>query len=157
MRIIADNPITKLEDDALGRLNTASSFAKQILRLDSTEGLVVGVIGSWGSGKTSFINLVKPFLKESNTAILEFNPWMFSGADQLVQSFFMELSAQLKLSPDLEKIGKLVEDYGDIFSGLGWLPMVGPWIEWSKVLTKFFSKTIQHKKKVSISPKMRQR
>lgn len=54
---------------------------------------------------------------------------MFSGADQLVQSFFIELSAQLKLRPDLSEVGELVGDYGETFSGLGWLPLIGPWIE----------------------------
>jgi predicted KAP-like P-loop ATPase len=145
-RISADNPITKSEEDALGRVKPASSFAKQVLRLDSSEGVVVGVLGPWGSGKTSFVNLSRVFLKESGVTVLEFNPWMFSGADQLVQSFFIELSAQLKLRPDLTEIGKLIEDYGDTFSGLGWLPLIGPWIERGRVVTDIIAKTLQRKK-----------
>ena len=145
-RITADNPITKSEDDALGRLKPASSFAEQVLTLDSSEGVVVGVLGPWGSGKTSFVNLSQSFLKESGVTVLEFNPWMFSGADQLVQSFFIELSAQLKLRSDLSEIGELIEEYGDTFSGLGWLPLVGPWIERGRVVTDLVAKTLQRKK-----------
>lgn len=146
LRIKADNPITRLEEDALGRVKPASSFAEQIITLDSSEGMVVGVLGPWGSGKTSFVNLSQSFIKESGITVLEFNPWMFSGADQLVQSFFIELSAQLKMRPDLAEIGKLIEDYGDTFSGLGWLPLVGPWIERSRVVTDLIAKALQRKK-----------
>ena len=127
--VAADNPITHPEEDALGRTKPARSFAEQVLSLDSTQGVVVGVLGPWGSGKTSFVNLARGHLKDSNVTVLEFNPWMFSGADQLVQAFFVELSAQLKIRAGLAEIGKLLEDYGETFSGLGWLPLVGPWIE----------------------------
>lgn len=145
-RVSTDNPIYKQEDDTLGRTRPAASFSKQILTLDASEGVVVGVLGAWGSGKTSFVNLTKGFLKESDIVVIEFNPWMFSGADQLVQSFFIELSAQLKLRSDTSEIGELVEDYGEIFSGLSWLPIVGPWIERGKVLTDILAKTLQRKK-----------
>lgn len=142
----ADNPITRREEDALGRAKFAQSFADQILTLDATEGVVVGVLGPWGSGKTSFVNLARTRLEQRGTAVLEFNPWMFSGADQLVQAFFIELSAQLKLRPGLARIGELVEDYGESFSGLGWLPLVGPWIERGKAVTKFLAKLAQRRK-----------
>lgn len=144
--ISADNPITKPEDDALGRIKPAQSFAQQVLALDPSEGVVVGVLGPWGSGKTSFVNLAREHLNESGLAILEFNPWMFSGADQLVQAFFIELSAQLKLRPDFAEIGKLVEDYGETFTGLGWLPLVGPWIERGRATTKVLAKLLQRRK-----------
>jgi len=144
--IAADNPITNPEDDALGRVKPARSFADPVLALDSTEGVVVGVLGPWGSGKTSFVNLARGRLKESGVTVLEFNPWMFSGADQLVQAFFVELSAQLKICADLAEIGKLLEDYGEAFSGLGWLPLVGPWIERGRAATKILAKLLQHRK-----------
>jgi predicted KAP-like P-loop ATPase len=144
--ISADNPITKPEDDALGRIKSARSFAEQLLTLDSSEGVVVGVLGPWGSGKTSFVNLARQHLKQSGIAILEFNPWMFSGADQLVQSFFIELSAQLKLRADLSEIGDLVGDYGAAFSDLGWVPVVGPWIERGRAASKIVATWLQRRK-----------
>lgn len=144
--IRADSPITKPEDDALGRTKTAESFAEQVLTLDSAEGVVVGVLGPWGSGKTSFVNLARGRLKESDVAVLEFNPWMFSGADQLVRAFFIELSAQLKLRPGLVEIGELVEDYGETFSELAWLPLIGPWIERGRAATKVLAKLLQRQK-----------
>ena len=42
---------------------------------------------------------------------------MFSGAAQLVESFFIELTSQLRIRPDLVEVGKELENYGDLFSG----------------------------------------
>jgi predicted KAP-like P-loop ATPase len=119
MSVPADNPIRKPEDDVLGRDKVARSFAEQVLMLDVSEGVVVGVLGPWGSGKTSFVNLVRVHLEDDSFAVLDFNPWMFSGAKQLVESFFIELAAQLKIRPELAEVGKDLEDYGETFSGLG--------------------------------------
>lgn len=141
-----DNPIVRPSDDALGRLPTASSFARQVLALDASEGCVVGVLGPWGSGKTSFINLARPDLESGGAAVLDFNPWMFSGAEQLVSSFFIELSSQLKLRPGLEDIGNDLADYGEMFAGLGWLPVVGPWIERGRGAAKVLGKYLRRRR-----------
>lgn len=124
-----DNPIRSPGDDTLGRAKVAQSFAQQLLEIDASEGVVVGVLGPWGSGKTSFVNLARRRLEEANVLVLDFNPWMFSGAQQLVESFFVELSAQLKVRPGLDVLAGPIEDYGEAFSGMGWLPIAGPWIE----------------------------
>lgn len=142
----ADNPIRTPAHDRIGRARAAEHFATNVLRLDASEGLVVGVLGPWGSGKTSFVNLARPAFENSAVPVLDFNPWMFSGAEQLVQSFFSELSAQLKLKPGLAEVGKGLEEYGDIFSNLTWLPVIGPWIERGQDLAKLVGGVLQRKK-----------
>lgn len=146
VNVNADNPIRKPEDDVLGRAKVARSFAEQVLLLDVTEGVVVGVLGPWGSGKTSFVNLARAHLESAGVAVLDFNPWMFSGSEQLIDSFFVELSAQLKLRPGLAEAGKNLEDYGETFSGMGWIPLVGPWIEGSRAAAKIIAKMLQRRK-----------
>jgi len=142
----ADNPIRKAEDDVLGRANAARSFAGQVLSLDVSEGVVVGVLGPWGSGKTSFVNLARPHLEADGAAVLDFNPWMFSGAEHLIDSFFVEISAQLKLRPELARVGQDLEEYGELFSGMGWLPIVGPWLERGRLASKALAKVLQRRK-----------
>ncbi|GJL66177.1 MAG: hypothetical protein NPIRA05_11480 [Nitrospirales bacterium] len=144
--LAADNPIRKISDDKLGRTLAAESFASNVLQLDASEGVVVGVLGTWGFGKTSFVNLARPTFEQRTVPILDFNPWMFSGAEQLVQSFFSELSAQLKLRPGLGEVGKGLEEYGEMFSSLAWVPIVGPWIERGQDLTKLIANLMQRKK-----------
>ena len=95
MSVAGDNPIRKPEDDVLGRSEVARSFAGQVLSLDASQGVVVGVLGPWASGKTSFVNLARAYWKEVGIPILDFNPWMFSGTDHLVNLFFAERSVQL--------------------------------------------------------------
>jgi predicted KAP-like P-loop ATPase len=144
--IAGDNPIKTSADDALGRAALAKSFSRQVLDLDASQGLVVGVLGAWGSGKTSFVNLARADLADAEVPVLDFNPWMFSGAEQLVESFFVELAAQLKIRPGLAEVGRDLEDYGETFSGMGWLPLVGPWIERGRGATKILGKILQRRK-----------
>lgn len=146
LSIISDNPITLLKDDTLGRAEVSQSFAQQILSLDTRSGIVVGVLGPWGSGKTSFVNLARNEIKSAGLTILDFNPWMFSGAEQLVESFFNELSAQLKLKTELSELGKELEEYGEMFSGMAWVPFIGPWIERGRGTVKIISKVLQKRK-----------
>ena len=148
-RTRADNPIRNTSDDTLGRTPAAEAFAKEILELDWSEGLVVGVLGAWGSGKTSFINLARDELENSAAAVVDFNPWMFSGTEQLLNSFFSEIAAQLRLRRTLSEAAKTIEAYGDTFSTLGWLPLVGPWIVRGMAVSKLLS-TIGRQRKGGI-------
>ena len=108
-----DDPITEPREDVLGRWNAAKSFAQRILRLDASHGAVVRVFGSWGSGKTSFLYLVKSELKDA-VHILDFNPWMFSGTEQLVGRFFTEMSSRIKeLKLKDRNIGRGIKEIGD--------------------------------------------
>ena len=50
------------------------------------QGLVVGILGPWGSGKTSFVNLVRHYLTSERVPVRDFNPWLFSGTEHLVQA-----------------------------------------------------------------------
>ena len=111
-----DNPISSPEEDVLDWAPVAATFAKRTLMLDATHGLVVGVFGPWGSGKTSFINLARPEFHRAGVPVLDFNPWLFSGADQLVGRFFSELSAEMGERSDLKPIGSHLQKYGDVLS-----------------------------------------
>ena len=79
--IPGDNPILHVRDDVLGRGPIAESFARQVLALDVSLGAVVGVLGKWGSGKTSFVNMARDDFRSAGSPVLDFNPWMFSGAE----------------------------------------------------------------------------
>jgi len=93
-----DAPIKSSADDDLGRAPVAHDFVDSIRELDASEGLVVGVLGPWGHGKSSFINLMREqFEQEPKLTVVDFNPWMFSGSNQLVNFFFTEIGAELNV------------------------------------------------------------
>lgn len=57
MSYVADKPIEKADEDLLGRSDFAKQFGKSICEYDGKDGLVIGLYGKWGSGKTSIINM----------------------------------------------------------------------------------------------------
>lgn len=124
-----DNPIRKADQDLLKRASGAVDIADGIRDVDASEGYVVAVVGPWGSGKTSIINLVKEALAEDPAyRVIEFNPWVFSGSDELVQVFFRELAAQMRLKGDrLAEIAQSVDSYGELFEPMAAFPFVGAW------------------------------
>lgn len=130
MTVTGDNPIEDTPQDLLGRASLAKHLADELRHVDASNGGVVAVMGPWGSGKTSLINLMRGNLEtEPPLTVLDFNPWMFSGTEQLVESFFSELAAQLEVKDGrLGKIATELNAYGELLSPLGVIPVVGPWI-----------------------------
>ncbi|WP_052946723.1 P-loop NTPase fold protein [Dermacoccus sp. PE3] len=93
-----DAPITSSREDDLGRAPVAQDFAESIRELDASQGLVVGILGPWGHGKSSFINLMREqFATAPALTVVDFNPWMFSGSNKLVNFFFTEIAAELNV------------------------------------------------------------
>jgi hypothetical protein len=125
-----DNPIKTSDEDLLGRAELARSFARDLRALNLSEGAVVGVMGHWGSGKSSFINLMnEEFAVEPKLTVVEFNPWMFSGSQQLVDVFFKEIASELRLNnrTKFESIAEALDEYGDVLSPIAAFPIVGAW------------------------------
>jgi predicted KAP-like P-loop ATPase len=92
MENFADSPIFSPEQDAFAVNGFAESLAKSICSMDAPEGIVLALNGSWGSGKTSIVNLVAHHCK-SNPSIktIQFNPWWFGSEEALTAAFFSEI------------------------------------------------------------------
>lgn len=89
-----DKPIHTPEDDLLGYAPFAEHLARGFLRIPSPEGFVVALSGAWGSGKTSMLEMIEYYLRDragDKVTIMHFNPWWFSGRDDLIQHFFDQL------------------------------------------------------------------
>ncbi len=101
----ADRPISSIEEDLLGRAPFAKSLASAIKGWQGNESLVVAMYGPWGSGKSSVKNMVLQTLRLAETncpLIIEFNPWQWSGQDQLAEAFFQEIGLLLGRSDGSE-------------------------------------------------------
>lgn len=130
--ISIDNPIVSHKQDQLDRTVVAIEFARTIRKFDVSEGLVVGILGAWGSGKSSFVNLMREqFTAKPSITVVDFNPWMFSGTEQLVESFFREISAELRIKDEkkFSKIADGLSEYGEILSPIAMIPFVGSWFD----------------------------
>lgn len=123
----ADHPIEKSSQDCLGRTVFAKYLARAMLDHQDLESLVIGLSGGWGSGKTSVINLMieelnfaaSNMLEEEKPIVLNFNPWAYSGQQQLIYNFFRLLSSTLHQVPQLkngDRITHLLELYISFFT-----------------------------------------
>lgn len=130
--LYSDRPIEKRADDRLGRARFAESIAHQIATAPADDGFVFALVGPWGIGKTSILNMVCEVLASNpNIVLLRFNPWLFSGTEQLVARFFREISAQLIEKPDsrLRALGTRLKQYGQLLSPFRFMPQFGKALE----------------------------
>jgi len=94
--MLPDNPIKTEHEDLLRRVPLAKKIASLISQYTEHESFVIGIDGPWGSGKTSFVNLLNEQLKTDETILLiEFNPWNFSDQNELIKEFFNGLLVHL--------------------------------------------------------------
>lgn len=91
-----DLPITRFDDDNLDRQKFALQIRRIIKNYNQKDCLTLGIMGSWGSGKTSLINMVfdqndENILTEKDYKVMRFNPWNFSKQQDLYYQFFEQL------------------------------------------------------------------
>lgn len=112
----ADHPLTDPALDRLGYAQFAEHLANGILSLPSSEGVVIALYGAWGAGKTTTLNYVAHCLRKSpeqnRPAILWFNPWWFSGREDLVRAFLQQLTAEIGGLRYYSRV--LLEKFGDL-------------------------------------------
>lgn len=96
---VSDIPIENENEDILDRKEFVNALADSLINYQSSDSLVVGLYGEWGSGKTSILNMVKNQImsktaeldQERRPIVFYFKPWNFSNANQLLQNFFDDL------------------------------------------------------------------
>ena len=98
-----DRPIEHMEADMLGRAPFVENVVRALIVEERDKkghvtsfrstGMVIGLTGQWGSGKSSILNMVAATLitKVPRVAVATFNPWLVKGRDELLATFFDEL------------------------------------------------------------------
>lgn len=106
--IKVDRPIKCKNDDLFDRQHIANTLTKTIKNYKESDSISIGIIGDWGSGKTSFINMVlEDFKYDENFIIINFNPWNISTRKQLISDFFTKLSTEIGRTDSSEQYQKL--------------------------------------------------
>jgi predicted KAP-like P-loop ATPase len=94
-----DRALSSGDEDKLGFREVAKRIATSLVDRASEDGLVIGVEGAWGSGKSSLLFLIGDELgklpKEREPTVINFRPWLIGNRDALITSLFGELSRQL--------------------------------------------------------------
>ena len=116
--VLGDNAT---DDDKLGFAEPAARLADKIARFPADTPMVVGVEGKWGEGKSSFLLMMKKHWREQarlaptgfgeklcqffqekvlrkkparQIKLVEFDPWWFSGKENLLDKLLKELEGQ---------------------------------------------------------------
>lgn len=133
---ITDRPIINIEDDKLQYSNYADNIAKRILDTNAYNSFAIGINGKWGTGKTSFFNLIKKKLSEQNKDYIEidFSPWNTENPKAMMTDFFETFEEEL--SKYHSNVSKTVSNYSKKLTSLNEIDTIKPF---TSVFSSFFS------------------
>lgn len=117
---LGDRPIKNSDEDRLGYGPFAEMLATSVLRGIPADGLVVGIYGAWGLGKSSLLKLIEDEVRKDDETddkaiIVQFNPWWFSGRDDLTLKFLETFAAATQKTPIAKAAMDFVRQYRDMF------------------------------------------
>ncbi len=107
---IEGKAVTCLEDDHFRRKDTANEIARLIRLTTNRKSFAIGILGEYGSGKTSFLNLVNLELSKSEVLKISFDPWSAGNPETIRREFFDLLASEVaKVDP---RVSSLIYNYG---------------------------------------------
>ena len=132
--LLSDTPLEHPSRDLLGRSRFAEVIAQSIAGLAGTDSFVFAVCGPWGCGKSTLINFVLHHLSEKQKPgvpflVVKFNPWWFSGSEQVLNAFLGQMSAALGRHDQkgrLPQLAKRIRLLAKILQPLRLVPGVPP-------------------------------
>lgn len=108
---VSDQSIGKSGKDLLGREHYAEEIAKRIELTNYEKSFAIGILGAWGSGKTSFLEMIERNLNKDNKIIIHFYPWYSNSPNAIVKDFF-ELF-QEEISKYSSSLSRQLSNYSD--------------------------------------------
>jgi hypothetical protein len=123
-----DLPLTDRQHDRLNRAAFADRIAGVLHGLPKGTGLVVGIHGPWGDGKTTVLNLLRTDLSSNDAIVVrDFNPWRLTDDEAMLRGFFSVLAEAIgaSLSTRFERVkagaGKWTKRARWITKPAGWV------------------------------------
>ncbi|MFM0659974.1 KAP family NTPase [Paraburkholderia sediminicola] len=120
---ITDEEIGDEKEDLLASNAQAKSFAETVLASGAHSGLVFGVDGPWGVGKTSFINLAERYWQreEDKAIVCRFEPLRYASEPDLSDRLIRDLSAAIQrkafapeFRPAATRYSRLIKGKADV-------------------------------------------
>jgi hypothetical protein len=120
---MADEEIGEETEDLLASKEQAKSFAETVLACGAHPGLVFGVDGPWGVGKTSFINLAERCWAkaEDRVIVCRFEPLRYASEPDLAVRLIRDLSASIQrkvfapeFRPAASRYSRLIKGRADV-------------------------------------------
>src|SRR5260370_14754855 len=99
----------------------AKNVARYVGSSSAREGLVIGIEGQWGSGKSSILNLLSDELRSvPNVSVVRFDPWIIGDRDAMVTTLIGDLATKVDaLQADSEgALGKIKKESAELANAL---------------------------------------
>lgn len=95
--LLNDEPLSAGRGDRFRRKPLAQRIALLVETMAAgQESTVLALVGTWGSGKSSLVDMVRTDLgTRSAVRPVEFNPWLVGSVDELVRDFFATIAEGL--------------------------------------------------------------
>lgn len=127
---VEDNAVDNHDDDHFGRKTAAAEIARLIKLTNNQKSFGIGILGEYGSGKTSFLNLINLGLEEAKVLKISFDPWSAGNPETIRREFFDLLAAKIA-EVDL-KISSLIYSYARNLASFDTRSL--SWLNWFGVL-----------------------
>lgn len=123
LQFLEDEEIGREAEDSLSNESQAKSFAETVLASGAHSGLVFGVEGPWGVGKTSFINLAERRWERAADKVIvcRFEPLRYASEPDLADRLIRDLSAAIQsevfapeFRPAASRYSRLIKGKADV-------------------------------------------
>ncbi|WP_339526117.1 KAP family NTPase [Pseudomonas sp. EA_35y_Pfl2_R111] len=120
---ITDDEIEDENQDVFASKDQARLFADTVLASGAHPGLVIGVDGPWGVGKTSFMNLAQRRWEQANDKVIvcRFEPLRYASEPDLADRLIRDLSATIQekvyapeFRPAVSRYSRLIKGKADV-------------------------------------------
>lgn len=124
---IADEEIGEERDDLLASETQAKSFAETVLAGGAHSGLIFGVDGPWGVGKTSFINLAERYWESARDEVIvcRFEPLRYASEPDLADRLIRDLSAAIQSKVFAPEFRSAATRYSRLIKGKAEISFLG--------------------------------
>ncbi|WP_186098610.1 KAP family NTPase [Burkholderia gladioli] len=120
---LSDDEVREPNSDVLATEVQAKTFADTVLKSGAHPGLVFGVEGPWGVGKTSFINLASRHWEQADDQVIvcRFEPLRYASDPDVADRLIRDISAAIQrkifapeFRPAVSRYAKLIRGKADI-------------------------------------------
>jgi hypothetical protein len=127
----SDRALENETEDQFGFVGMAKRLAPSIVEASKGDGIVIGLEGRWGSGKTSLLNFLRTELvaaQDEGIHTITIAPWLNGDSSSMVTSLLEPMTAILKTKEEqitaingeqgyvakvkMAEVGQLLRDYG---------------------------------------------
>jgi len=117
--IIDDREILSEKDDKLKISEEANNYAEKIWNNGANNSIVFGLDAPWGTGKSSFLNIVIQYLNKNyskKVIVCKFNPSQYQNKQNIVDVFAKNLINEIKKKVYLPELFSIVLAYSKVLS-----------------------------------------